>query len=62
MIKSCKDIKTMDQFREFSKHIIQTGIVGLNETATMLRWSHYCLVRPALFNNIVERDRKVKDD
>ena len=58
MIKSCDDVNTLRQFREFSSYSTRIICMGLEETARMMRWSHHCLVRPALFDEIVEENRR----
>lgn len=58
MIKFCDDVKTLKQFREFSIYLIRIRDMGLEETAKMMRWSYHCLIRPALFDELVEEDRR----
>ncbi|KKM69941.1 hypothetical protein LCGC14_1445670 [marine sediment metagenome] len=60
MIRSCEDVKTMTEFNEFSRHSHRILSMGLSETAVMMRWSHHCLIRPDLFHNLVEKNRRIK--
>lgn len=58
MIKSCEDVKTMKEFHKLSSYFIRTTDIGLCETASMMRWRRRCLIRPALFDELVEENRR----
>lgn len=58
MTNLCDDVKTLKQFREFSSYSSRIRDMGLEETAKMVRWSHHCLIRPSLFDELVEENRR----
>lgn len=51
MIKSCEDIETVKEFREFSNLFFNTKRVGLEETARLITWSECYIVDLKTINN-----------
>ncbi len=49
MIKSCEDVKTLNDFYKFSKSWHNAREMGLKETVVMMRWSKIHLICPTLF-------------
>jgi len=61
MIKSCEDVKTQNDFHEFSQYSIRTADMGLRETADIIRWAHNCFIHPKLFTNLFVKDLMTKE-
>jgi len=57
MIKSCEDIKTLDEFHKLGDYRLRTIDIGLLETANMLSWNRGCLISPDLFDMLVDERR-----
>ncbi len=55
MIKSCEDIKTMNEFDSFHAYFVNTTNVGLVETARLIRWDQCRIMEPELFSKIYFR-------
>lgn len=49
MIRSCEDIKTLDDFYEFAKSCNNADELGLRETVNMIRWNDIYIICPELF-------------
>ncbi|KKM05715.1 hypothetical protein LCGC14_1751240 [marine sediment metagenome] len=65
MIRSCKDIKSMDDFQEFATCKDRTVEMGLFETARILRWNALFVMSPDLFDRLFEerlRETKLRLD
>lgn len=52
MIRSCEDIKTMDEFQKFSNLFLNTRNVGLEETARLIIWSEHAIMDLETINNL----------
>ncbi len=52
MIKSCEDVKTLNDFYEFSRYRNKTRDMGLIETNNMMKWSKNKLIDPELFTRL----------
>ena len=62
MIRSCEDVKTLEEFHKFSNYRFRIIDIGLLETANMIAWNRGCLISPELINNLVDKNYRVKDD
>ncbi|KKM05713.1 hypothetical protein LCGC14_1751220 [marine sediment metagenome] len=49
MIKSCEDVKTTDEYSEFSNTLFNTNEMGLRETVQMLCWKDPNIISPQVF-------------
>jgi len=54
MIRSCADIKSMDDFREFAEYREYAIEMGLEETASIMRWDKSTVMNPDLFDRLFE--------
>lgn len=54
MIKSCEDVKTLNDFFEFSKSWTNAREMGLRETIEMTSWNEINLICPELFTTLSE--------
>jgi len=48
MIKSCRDVKTLDDFYEFCHLYRVLDKIGLEETSRIIRWNEYYTVSPEI--------------
>lgn len=63
MIRSCEDIKTLDDFKKLVKYRDGANSVGLEETASIICWDKVTTMNPDLFNRLFkERLRLFKKD
>lgn len=56
MIRNCEEIKTRDNFEEFSILHITTKRIGLKETSELIMWDYPTLMDPVLFQNLYRHD------
>lgn len=56
MIKSCEDIKTLDEFEELLNFRANALRMGLDETARMMCWDAGNLVCPEFFEALFEKE------
>jgi len=54
MIKSCEDIKTLDEFEELMESTANASRMGLQETVYIVCWSKGELIDPELFTALYE--------
>lgn len=54
MIRSCNDIKTLNDFYEFSRSWRNACEMGLEETTNIISWSEITLINPELFSILTE--------
>ncbi len=63
MIRSCEDIKTLDEFEELMEFTANSVRMGLQETADIVCWSKGELIAPKLFEALFEKElAKIKND
>ena len=63
MIKSCEDIKTIDEFEELMESCVNSVRMGLQETADIVCWSKGELIAPELFESLFVKElAKIKND
>ncbi|KKM05716.1 hypothetical protein LCGC14_1751250 [marine sediment metagenome] len=56
MIRSCEDVKTLDEFAEWITFRANVLRMGLDETAEMLCWDSGNLICPELFEDLFEKE------
>ncbi|KKM05714.1 hypothetical protein LCGC14_1751230 [marine sediment metagenome] len=56
MIKSCEDVKTMDDFQSFSNVYFNTKTIGLHETARLVIWSRGAIISSKTVDDILNYD------
>jgi len=54
MIKSCEDVKTLNDFFTFSEFWRKAKEMGLKETIEMISWDERHLICPKLFTALSE--------
>ncbi len=54
MIRSCEDVKTLDEFEELMQSCANALRMGLQETADVVCWSKGELIDPDLFDRLFE--------
>lgn len=54
MIKSCEDVKTINDFDEFYQTQRRVRIMGLKETAKLIAWDSPTIINPGLFANLFQ--------
>ncbi len=63
MIKSCEDVKTLDEFEELMEFTANALLMGLQETGDIVCWSKGELIDPELFEALFEKEMaKIKND
>lgn len=63
MIRSCEDVKTVDNFEELVVVRIETIKIGLCETAEMLCWDKKYIICPILVETLFGWDpSRIADD
>jgi len=62
MIRSCEDVKTLEEFHKFSNYRFRMIDIGLLETANMIAWNQRWIICPELIDNLVNKNYRVKDD
>ena len=60
MIRSCEDIKTLDEFEELMEFTANSVRMGLQETADVVCWSKGELIDPDLFDRLFEENFRTK--
>ncbi len=54
MIKSCEDVKTVNDFEEFCETLRSVRIMGLKETAKLIVWGSPAIINPGVFANLFQ--------
>lgn len=54
MIRSCNNIKSIDDFKKFAKYREYAIEMGLKETAFIICWSNSSVMNPDLFDRLYE--------
>ena len=60
MIRSCEDVKTLDEFEELMELCANALRMGLQETVDVVCWSKGELIDPDLFDKLFEEIFRTK--